>query len=374
MIKRFIIAIVLIVVVSGGLVGFNLFRAKMIGEFFANRPRPVVPVSTVVVKPETWDPGIEAIGTIVARQGVEVATRAAGVVTAITFSSNADVAKGDLLVQLDDEVEQADLIAAEANVNRDDSALKRASQLSDRGFSSTSSLDNAKAALDASRSQMERVGAQINQKKIVAPFSGTIGIARVDIGQYLPVGSVIATLQDLKTMKVNFSVPEQQFDQLSIGQPLHIGIRDEELTYSGKIIGIDPKIDPSSRLVAVQAEFENTDGALRPGQFAFVRIELPQEDGVVALPQTAVVQSLYGTYAYVIAESEQGVGDTSDEKSLIVRQVFVSVGRRFGGRIEVTEGLKDGDQVVTAGQNRLSVGSPVMIDNSIDPATSKPGA
>lgn len=374
MIKRFIIAIVLIALVSGGLVGFNLFRDKMIGEFFANRSRPVVPVSTVVVKPETWDPGIEAIGTIAARQGVEVATRAAGVVTAITFSSNADVAKGDLLVQLDDEVEQADLIAAKANVDRDDSALKRAAQLSDRGFSSTSALDNAKAALDASRSQMERVSAQINQKKIVAPFSGTIGIARVDIGQYLPVGSVIATLQDLKTMKVNFSVPEQQFDQLSIGQPLHIGIREEDLAYSGKIIGIDPKIDPSSRLVAVQAEFENTDGVLRPGQFAFVRIELPQEDNIIALPQTAVVQSLYGTYAYVVGEAEQGADAASGEKKLIVRQVFVSVGRRFGGRIEVTDGLKDGDQVVTAGQNRLSVGSPVTIDNTIDPAAGKPGA
>lgn len=380
MIKRFLIAILLIALVSGGLVGFNLFRATKIDEYFANRQRPVVPVSTVVVKPEAWQPGIESIGTIVARRGVDVATRAAGVVTAIEFASNDEIEKGALLVQLDDEVELADLIAAKANVNRDEGALKRSLQLSDRGFSSTSSLDNAKAALDASRSQMQRVQAQINQKKIVAPFAGTIGIARVDVGQYLSVGSVIATLQDLKTMRVDFTVPEQQFAQVQIGQPLRIGIREEDLAYRGKIIGIDPKIDPSSRLVAVQAEFENIDGTLRPGQFAFVRIELPQENNVIALPQTAIVQSLYGTYAYVVREAEPAdataakPADAEAEKKLVARQVFVTVGRRFGGRIEVTEGLTMGDQVVTAGQNRLSVGSPVTIDNTIDPATSKPGA
>ncbi|AXS38801.1 efflux RND transporter periplasmic adaptor subunit [Breoghania sp. L-A4] len=395
MIKRFIIAIILIALVSGGLVGFNLFRDKMIGQFFANRQAPVVNISTITVKPEVWKPGIEAIGTIVARQGVDVASRAAGVVTAITFKSNQNVEKGDLLVQLDDEVEQADLIAAKANVSRDEGALKRSTQLSDRGFSSTSSLDNAKAALDASRSQMERVQAQINQKKIVAPFSGTIGIPRIDAGEYLPVGSVIATLQDLKTMKVDFSVNEQLFAQLKIGQPLAVGVTEADMAYRGKITGIDPKIDPSSRLVAVQAEFENTDGALRPGQFAFVRVELPEEEGIIALPQTAVVQSLYGTYVFVADEAKPaadaakpaeaagtGDADTGSEKAaddankLILRQIFVKVGRSNEGRIEITEGLKAGEQVVSAGQNRLSAGSPVKIDNTIDPAAAaaKPGA
>ncbi len=392
MIKRFILAIILIALVSGGLVGFNLFRAQKIEEFFANRQAPVVNVSTLTVKPEVWKPGIEAIGTIAARQGVDVASRAAGVVTAISFESNQDVEKGALLVQLDDEVEQADLIAAKANVKRDEEALNRSTQLSDRGFSSTSSLDNAKAALDASRSQMERVQAQISQKKIVAPFSGTIGIPRIDIGQYLPVGSVIATLQDLKTLKVDFSVNEQRFAQLKIGQPIAVGVSEADLAYRGKITGIDPKIDPSSRLVAVQAEFENTDGALRPGQFVFVRVELPEEDAIVALPQTAVVQSLYGTYVFVVDEAKPATaadsgetpgaakpseaGKADDAKKLVLRQVFVKIGRSNAGRIEIIDGLKAGDQVVTAGQNRLSAGSAVRIDNTIDPAAAatKPGA
>lgn len=426
MIKRILITLVVLILTAaivGGLVGFNLFRDKMIGQFFANRQRPVVAVSVTSVKPETWQPGIEAIGTIAARQGVEVAARASGVVKAISFASNDMVEKGELLVQLDDEVEQADLIAAKANVERDQGALDRSSQLSGRGFSSTQALDNAKAALDASRSQLERVQAQINQKKIVAPFSGTIGIPKVDVGQYLSAGTVIATLQDLKKMKVDFSVTEQRFDELKIGQTVRIGVAENDLAYSGKIIGINPRIDPQSRLVAVQAEFENTDEALRPGQFAFVRIELPEEDGVIALPQTAVVQSLYGTYVYVVRDAEataqdgkateakpaapatgeakpadtpsdakgeeaapaaatpapedKGAAGKEAEKKLIAKQVFVTAGRRFDRRIEVVDGLKEGDRVVTAGQNRLSGGSPVTIDNTIDPAAAtreEPGA
>ncbi len=376
MIKRFVIAIILIGLVCGGLVYFNIFRDRMIAQYFAAQPRPVVTVSTITVEPETWQPGIEAIGTAFANRGVDVATRAAGIVKEIKFSSNDDVEEGQLLVQLDDETEQADLIAAKANIERDTAAKRRAETLSDRGFGSTETLDNAIAALDAARSMLERVQAAINQKRIVAPFSGTIGIPRVDLGQYLPVGTVIATLQDLDTMKVDFSVPEQQIHQLKIGQSVRIGISEEDLPYQGKITGIDPKINPSSRLVAVQAHVDNKDGGLRPGQFVFVRIELPEEKDIIALPQTAVVQSLYGTYVYSVveeqasddpAQSDQAEKPEEAEKTLIARQIFVTPGRRFGGRIEIVDGLKPGDVVVTAGQNKLSVGSPVTIDNTVNP-------
>ncbi len=348
MIKRFIIAIILIVLICGGLVGFNLFKEQKIAEFFANRPRPTVTVSTVKAEAETWKPGIEAIGTVGARQGVDVASRAAGIVTEILFKANDQIEKGQMLVQLDDEEEQATLIAAKANESRDSQALKRATTLVDRGVSSTSALDDAKAALDASRSVMERVKAQINLKKIRAPFSGTIGIPKIDVGEYLPAGTVIATLQDLKVMKVDFTVAEQRLSEVHIGQALHLGLAEDAMGYEGKITGIDPKIDPQSRLVSIQAEVNNSDGALRPGQFAFVRIDLPQEDGIIALPQTAVVQSLYGTYVYRVAEDESASAGEDGKKKLVARQVFVKIGRRFGGKIEITEGVKPGDLIVSA--------------------------
>ena len=376
MIKRFIIAIILIVLICGGLVGFNLFKEQKIAEYFANRPRPAITVSTVTAEAETWKPGIEAIGTVGARQGVDVASRAAGIVTEILFKANDQIEKGQMLVQLDDEEEQATLIAAKANEARDSQALKRATTLVDRGVSSTSALDDAKAALDASRSVMERVKAQINLKKIRAPFAGTIGIPKIDVGEYLPAGTVIATLQDLKVMKVDFTVAEQRLSEVHIGQALHLGLAEDAMGYEGKITGIDPKIDPQSRLVSIQAEVNNSDGALRPGQFAFVRIDLPQEDDIIALPQTAVVQSLYGTYIYRVAEDESAPAEEDGKKKLVARQVFVKIGRRFGGKIEITEGVKPGDVIVSAGQNKLTVGSPVTIDNTVNPvdATEKPGA
>ncbi|MFN4169990.1 MAG: efflux RND transporter periplasmic adaptor subunit, partial [Pannonibacter phragmitetus] len=207
--KRFIIGLIAIAIVGGlgyGAWWFDNFRASMIQAFFA-QPRPPITISALTVEPERVEPVIQSIGTIRARQGVDVPARTSGIIKEILFTSNQDVEKGQLLVQLDDETEQADMIAAKANEARDAQALSRASALNTRGFSSTSELDNATAALDASRSQVERVQAAINLKKIVAPFSGTIGIAKVDEGQFLQAGTTIATLQDLKVMKVDFTIP-----------------------------------------------------------------------------------------------------------------------------------------------------------------------
>ncbi len=385
--KRLLISLfflVLAAVIAGGLVWFNMFRDKMIGEFFANRGRPTVTVSTMSVATQDWQPGIETIGTVLARQGVDVAVRSSGIVKEIRFKANDKIAADTLLVQVDDTLEQADLLAAQANVTRDTQALARASTLTDRGFNSTSTLDNAKATLDASRSQLEKVKALIDQKKTYAPFTGMVGIARIDLGQYVTPGTVVATLQDLERMKVDFTVPEQQLGQLSIGQPVRVGLSEDKLDYDGTIVGIDPKIDPSSRLVKVQAEVTNDKNGLRPGQFAFVRIELPQETDIIALPQTAVVESLYGTYVYVVREDKEETGPLSPElleqavkaaadgteadgPKIVARQVFVTTGRRFGGQVEITKGLELGEVVVNAGQNKLSIGSPVRIDNTIDP-------
>lgn len=381
MIKRFIIAIILLTLVCGGLVGFNIFRSQMIAQFFANMPQPTNPVSTVVVKPVEWTPGIEAVGTVYARQGVDVATQASGVVEEILFKSNDKIAAGQPLVRLDTDVEIAERIAAEAAVRRDTQALERARTLSTRGVNTEANLQEAQAQLDASRSQLERLQAVIDQKEIKAPFAGTLGIPQIDLGQYVSPGTVIATLQDLDTMKVNFTVPEQQLGSVSVGQKATFGLTRDAMTYRGTVTGIDPKIDPGSRLVSLQAEVANSDGKLRPGQFITVRVELPAEPNVIALPQTAVISSLYGSYVYVVGKDEKAAvapaatdgasanaaAPAADGPALVARQVFVEVGRRNAGQIEILKGLEPGAEVVTAGQNRLSAGSPVKVDNELDP-------
>lgn len=391
MIKRFIIAIVLLVLVCGGIVGFNMFRANAIKQYFATMKQPPATVSTVTVEPQTWQPGIDAVGTVSARQGVDVAVETSGTVKTINFKANQNVREGDLLVQLDDEVERADLASAESALKLAKENLKRAQQLAAQGVSATSSLESAQSNEQQAQSQVEKLKAVLDQKQLRAPFSGTIGIPKVDVGQYLTVGSAVATLQSLDTMRVDFTVPEQEFPNLKLGQTVRIGFTDQKLAYAGQVNGINPKIDPSSRLVSVRGVIDNSSGDLQPGQFVRVRVELPEEHNVIALPQTAVTTSLYGDFVFLVEHASAGKGQEKGGagkpaegagsagkaggkggagNSLVVRQVFVKLGRHNGGRVEVTKGVKAGDVVVTAGQNRLSNGMAVTIDNSINPAQS----
>lgn len=396
MIKRFIIAFILLVLVVGGIVGFNIFRDNAIKQYFATMKQPPSTVSTVEVKPMDWAPGIEAIGTVSAVRGVDLTVETTGIVKDIAFHANQKVEAGSLLLQLDDEVERADLDSAKAQAAVDQLALKRAQELQKRGVGSDSTLDNAQAQAAASAAQVAKLQAVLDQKQITAPFAGTAGIPKIDLGQYLAPGTAVVTLQDLDTMRVDFTVPEQQFPMLKIDQPVKIGMSDDDLPFTGKIKGINPKIDPTSRLVSVRAEVANPDGKLTPGQFAQVRVELPKEDGVLAVPQTALTSSLYGDYVFVVepakskdkpaAADEKDAAKPADDSAkpeadaakpaegdaskpdLVLSQVFVTTGRHDKDLIEIVKGIKAGDQVVTAGQNRLFNGMSVVVDNTIDPS------
>lgn len=385
MIKRFIIAIILLVLVCGGLVGFNLFRTQAIKDFFANMKQPSMAVSTVDVKPGHWLPGIEAIGSARAEEGVNLTFQTSGIVTKILFKSNQKVKQGDLLVQLDDEIEKAGLVSAQADAVLNEQNYKRAQTLRTQGVGAVSNVDTTAAAYASSKAAVAKAQATLDQKRLVAPFSGTIGISRIDIGQYMAPANVVATLQNDDTMRVDFSVPEQELKNLSIGQDIQLGASVSDYAFKGKIIGIDPKIDPSSRLVAVQAQVDNSEKSLVPGQFLQVRIVLPEENNVIVLPQTSVVTSLYGDYVFTVVKKEAQKTDPTKPAEapkadvaktdaaaaaddLILHQVFVKLGRRSGNNVEVVSGVNDGDIVVTAGQNRLSNGMSAHIDNAVNPA------
>ncbi|MCB1497203.1 MAG: efflux RND transporter periplasmic adaptor subunit [Bauldia sp.] len=385
MIKRFIIAFVLLVLVAGGIVGFNLFRDQAIKDFFAGMKPPPVTVSTVTVEPITWTPGIDAIGTVGAAQGVDLTVETTGVVETIDFTANERVAKDKVLVQLDDAKERADLAAVKAQAALDQQALERALELQKRGVNTDVTVDSARAAATASAAQVARAQAVVDQKQVRAPFAGTMGIPRIEEGQYISPGTKIATLQDLSTMRVDFTVPEQRFNNLRIGQPVTFGLTAGDMPFKGSVTGIDPKVDPVSRLVSVRADMTNPEGRVNPGQFLQVRVILPTEQDIIAIPQTALVSSLYGDFVYVVREAkapeqpapaEAGASDAvaADAEpaapaapSLAAYQIFVKAGRRAAGMVEITEGLSAGDRVVTAGQNRLFSGSPVTIDNTVNP-------
>lgn len=359
--KRLFIAVILLAIILVGVVGFNMFRDKMIGDFFASRQQPAVTVPTHEVTPQDWTPVIDAIGTVDAVRGVDLTVEAAGIVKEISFEANDEVEEGSLIVRLDDAVQEADLAAARAQAQLDKQASDRARTLQDRGVTSGVTLDEAEGRATASLAQVAKLEAVLDTKRLRAPFSGTIGIPHVDTGTYVTPGMVVATLQDLNTLYVDFNVPEQQFGLLNIGQAIKVGPEEGVLSYDGKVSGIDPKVNPVTRLVSVRAEVELADRVLIPGQFVRVQVQLPTETGVLTVPQTALITSLYGDHVFAVRQSED------DPERLVARQVFVTAGRRSGSQVEIAKGLEPGDRVIVAGQNRLSNGTPVTVDNSVTP-------
>lgn len=422
-VKRFFIIVgilLLLALLCVGVVGFNLFRDNAIKQYFATMKPPAATVSTIVTKPSTWTPGVEAIGTVNAVRGVDLTVETTGIVKDILFHANQKVAADAVLLQLDDAVERADLAAQKAQAASDQAALTRALELQRRGVGTDATLDAARAAATASAAQVNKLQAVLDQKQLSAPFNGTVGIPRIDIGQYLAPGTSVVTIQDLDTMRVDFTVPEQQLPLLKIGQTVRLGTGLSDLSFAGAVRGIDPKIDPASRLVSIRGEVANPEGKLTPGQFVQIRVELPEESNVISIPQTAVTSSLYGDYVFVVlpakpaeagaapsakpddkkADAEKPAADAAkpqadaakpadeaakpadkaadatkpadaaQKPALTLSQVFVKLGRRNNGMVEIVDGLKTGDEVVTAGQNRLFNGMSVAVDNTIDPSKS----
>ena len=368
MIKRLILAVLLLGIVAGGVVGFNMFRDQAIQDFFANRPTPALPVDTVVAEAGDWGPALETIGTVYARRGIELAVEAGGVVREVNFDANDDVQEGQVLVRVADEIEQADLASAQTSVRLAEQQLDRISSLGDRGVASEATIDEAQAALATAQAQVRRIEALIDQKILVAPFAGVIGIPQVEQGQFVTAGSEVATLQDLDMLRVDFSVPQQSLPLIEIGRPVEL-TAETGARATGFITAIEPRVDPATRLVSIRAEIDNEGGILSPGQFIRVRVALPAEKNVVALPQTAVVTSLYGDYVFAVVPAEEG-------EQLIARQVFVQTGSRQNARVAITEGVAPGDRIVVAGQNRLSNGVPVAPEgegeSNPEPAESVP--
>lgn len=349
-----------VLLLAGGLIGFNLFRDRMIGEFFANRPVETVTIAATEAETAPWVAAVEAIGTARAALGVDVAVQTGGVVREILFTPNQRVSAGQVLARIEDEVERAELSAALADLKLAEAQLARQRELRERGVAAQSTLEEAAARVASANSALERLRAVLDQKEINAPFAGVIGIPRIDTGAYVQPGTIVATLQNLDVMQVDFGVPEQVAAGIGIGQPVSFGSDIRDLTLEGRIIGIDPRVDPETRLVPMRAEVANPGGRLRPGEFVRAAVRQPASGAVLALPQTAVVTSLYGSYVYRVEPDADG--------TLRARQVFVEAGRRSGGRVEIVAGVEPGQTIVTAGQNKLQNNVPVTVDNSIDPA------
>src|SRR5215470_8351955 len=363
----FIIVGSLLALLVGGLVWFNHFRSQMIAQFFANNKPPPVNVSVVEAKAEVVPNLLTAVGELVAVHQVNVTTDVSGRITDIMFTAGSHVEAGTPLVQLFDAPDQGDLANYKAQATVAQLSLDRAKQLASRQFGPQATVDSAQAAYDQAQAGIAKTQAIISQKLVRAPFSGDLGVRKVEVGQYLTAGTAIVSLTDLSVLWANFTVTEKDSGNLKVGQAVRLKVDAYPgRVFEGKISTIEPQVASDTRNIRVQATVSNPEKILKPGMFVTTTVVLPDKPPVITVPETAVDYTLYGDSVFVITEKKGEDGKTS----LSAVRTFVQTGSRVDGRVEIIKGVKAGDKVVAVGQLKLQSGAAVSI--STDPAPQIP--
>ena len=357
-------AIMLLIAIAlfGSVIGFNLFKQKMIAQYMANRPEPEFPVTAMVTKAQDWVPTIEAIGFIEPNQGVTLSTELAGTIDAITFESGKPVKAEQLLLSLDSTVERANLRASQAKLPAAKAKFERFQNLYKTSSISKEQLDEAEAAYRSLEADIESLKATIARREVRAPFSGVVGLRNVFLGQYLQPGTDIVRLEDTSVMRLRFTVPQTDISKIKLGQTIKINVDAYPQTqFDGHITAIEPAVNFQSGLIQVQADIPNNDGQLRSGMFARASIILPTVKDQIVIPQTAISFTLYGQNVYVLKEGEETDKEGNKVKVLRAKQVVVKAGERRGNDVHVLSGIQAGDQIVLSGQVRLSNDTKVHV-------------
>ena len=368
-----ILMLVVMIAVLGGIFGWWAYKGFKMGKAMAAMRPPAVTVSATHASEDVWQPSLHAVGSLAAVHGVTLANELAGVVDSIAFESGATVEKGALLVHFNTANEEAQLRSLEASVDLARQTLDRSKQLRGANVNAQSDLDSAASQYDQAVANADNLRATIAKKTITAPFSGRIGIRLVDVGQFLAVGTPIVSLQSLDPIYVNFTLPQQDVRNVRAGQLITLAIDAYPgVEFKGEITAFDSRLDETTRTVRVQATLGNGDGRLQGGMFASVAVMLPQKENVVTVPQTAITYNPYGNVVYVIeaAKDEAAAPGAAGQPVLTVRQQFVRVGETRGDQVAIVDGLKAGDEIVTAGQLKLRNGVRVRVDNTVPVANS----
>lgn len=360
--KRTVILLTTLVALVGLIGGLSYFhfvaKPAMIKGFITGAVPPPTTVAAEAARSESWVPELPAIGTLIAIRGVDVAPQIGSVIRSFHFESGQDVRAGAALVQLDDSVEQADLLANVATLKNAEFDLERQRELFNRGNAPKSAYDAAVARRDSAAAAVARTKALIAQKAIAAPFAGRLGIRKVEIGQYVSPGTPLISLQQLDPINVDFPMPERHVATLASGQEVEVRVDAYPgAVFRGKIRTIDARVSAETRNLLVRAEIDNPDRRLLPGMFANVGVRAGEARNVVTVPRTAVTYSLFGDSVYAVLPVEAG----SDQ--LMVEQRFVRVGEARDDRIAINQGVAAGDRLVTAGQLKLHPRARVRIDD-----------
>jgi membrane fusion protein (multidrug efflux system) len=352
--RAYVIVAVLLLLIFGSIAGYlyNTFSTLAATDF---APPPVT-ISAATAQAAIWPTELEAVGTIRAARGVELSAETSGEVISIAVNSGEVVKAGQPILTLNDSVEKAGRSQQEANLKLARLLYERDARLIKQKSIPQSQYDRSQADLDSAIAQLAETNAQLDNKRIVAPFDGTTGIIKVKVGDYISSGTPITNLQDLSELEIDFSVPDRYFPSLKPGLSMtaHLAaFPDRE--FKATVSAIDAKVDTNTRNLMVRATLEESEGLL-PGMFARLVIDLNQPNRVVTVPETAVSYSLHGNTVYVLVQS---MGKTTAKPRV------VETGATRDGRIAITSGLLSSEWVVTSGQNKLYQDARVVIDDDV---------
>jgi membrane fusion protein (multidrug efflux system) len=398
--KRMKKMLLVIGIIFGGLIIFNSIKHVLMNYYFNHYKIPTVTVSAAKTEQIDWYPYFASVGSFVAINGVDVTTQSAGKITAIHFNSGQYVEKNSPLVDIDDSVEQALLKFYQADLIFQKTNYQRQADLVKRNATAISNVDEARAKMQQAEANVENTQATINLKHIKAPFTGSLGIRQIDLGQFLQPGvTTIAPLQSLDPIYLNFYIPEQYITRIRIGQMIIFNVEQSPgINFKGQITAINSKIDEKTHNIQVQATIENCpalhtkqfkqsdfiqerkalpDGRevlscsstvnhdrniqqfnFIPGMFATIEIVQPVKHDVIVVPSTAVSYTMYGDSVFVIEAS-------ADEKMpATVKRVYITAGETRGNYTVIKKGLSANQLIVSAGEMKLQDGTPVVIDSN----------
>ena len=369
MIKRMLIMLVLVAVVLGGIFGVKDFVNGKIKEFMTGPAGPGRQAATVATAKATttdWQSQMDAVGSLRAVNGADLSLEVAGVVETLDFQSGDDVEAGKVLLKLRDFDDVAKLKSLEAQADLAKITYDRDVKQLNAKAVAQAVVDNDEANLRNIRAQVEQQRALVEKKTLKAPFAGHLGIRQIDLGQFLAAGTAIVTLQALTPIYVDFLLPQKAIAQIKVGQPLKVKVDTfADKQFTARISSINSKVDPTTRNIQIRATVDNNDRKLLPGMFATVSIESGAPQKLVTVPQTAITYNPYGNLVYIVDNKGNG---PDGKPQLVARQTFVTTGATRGDQVSVLKGIKEGDEVVIAGQMKLRNGIGVVVNNTVIPS------
>lgn len=383
--KRLIIVVVAVVILFALLIGFNTFKGIMIGKFMKSMANPPQTVSTMTAEYQDWQPHVEAVGNVRAVHGSDLAFDVAGLVASVDVKSGADVKKGQVLIKLVDDQDRATLASLQAAAQLAKLTADRSKQQLAVQAISKAQYDTDMANLKSAQANAAAQQALVEKKTLRAPFAGRVGIITANAGQYISAGTAVVTLQQLDPVYVDFTVPQSSLATLRTGGNVDVTADAfKGKAFAGKISATDPKVDLATRNVGVEATVANPDKLLVPGMFARVAADSGSRQRYLTLPQTAISYAPYGDTVFVVhqgqppasgdegkpAKASANAAKDKNAPDHYVQQVVVAVGPTRGDQVAVLSGIKAGDVVVTSGQLKLRNGTPVNINNKVEPAFS----